>query len=140
MFAKIGNLIVASGGLGASLRPGRDPLNAPVVADTSFTPSPPPPDHFMNTIRKYQDYLENPPIDYSTDQSRKILDWATTQRSRVDAAVREMDNNMNDPNFDHARYDDLSDKSCFVGLLIDKAKSNIEGDESLNDEDSQYSA
>ena len=139
MFAKIGNLILASGGLGSS-GSGRDPLKAPVVADTSFTPSPPPPDHFMNTIRKYQDYLQNPPIDYSTDQSRKILDWATNQRSRVDAAVREMDKNMNDPNFDHARYDDLSDKSCFVGLLIDKAKSNIEGDDSLNDSGSQFRA
>jgi len=137
MFAAIGNLIVGSGGFGSSSS-GRDVLNAPVAADSSFSPAPAV-DHFSATVNKYRDYLENPPIDYTTEQSRKILDWASNQKTRLSAALVAMGTG-DEPDFDHDRFDDLSDKSCFVGLLIEKARSNIEGDESLNDEGSKFRA
>lgn len=82
-------------------------------------------------ITKHQDYLDNPPEGYSTEKARGIIDWATTQKERVDAKFAETVKDGADAD----RQDQLSDMKSALSRLIKKAKSVIEGDESLADKE-----
>lgn len=84
-----------------------------------------------DAIAKRQEYLNNPPADYSTEKARGILDWAATQKERVDGeyekAVKEK--------ADADRQDQLSDYRSGLDTLIKKAKAVLEGDASLADKE-----
>lgn len=82
-------------------------------------------------ISKRQDYLDNPPEDYSTEKARGIIDWAATQKERVDAEVAKMDADGENPKFDHDRYDKITAMQSDLRLLIKAAKDQIQNDKDM---------
>ena len=86
-------------------------------------------------ISQRRDYLNNPPADYSTEKTKGIIDWATTQKERVDAEVDKLEKLMDDPKFDHDRYDQLSDMQLELDLLTRAAKEQIQNDKDMAEAD-----
>ena len=81
-------------------------------------------------IAKRQEYLNNPPGDYSTEVAKGHLDWATRQKERVDAEYNKVEGALGEGH----RVDALGDLQDSLGRLITKAKSVLEGDASLESE------
>lgn len=79
-------------------------------------------------IDKRQEYLNNPPDNYSTEVAKGHLDWAARQKERVDAEYEKAKTGD-----DVERQGQLSDLRGSLGRLITKAKSVLEGDASLKD-------
>lgn len=126
MFAAIGNLIVSSGGLGGSVGGrDRDCLKSSISAPIAASPM----QSFMATVTRYQDYLNNPPMDYTTDRAAELGNWAKRQQDRLTAAILEAEKagDLGD------RYDDLCDARAACRQVARKADSCIEGDHSLRD-------
>lgn len=72
------------------------------------------------------EYLNNPPPDYTTQKARDIAAWAERQIKRLDGAIKGVDETSE-------RYEALSDARLSARLLVKKAASVLEGDESLAD-------
>ena len=94
--------------------------SAPVVAKAE--PLAAKPDILTSAIAKRQDYLDNPPADYSPEQAKTIAAWATGQLDRVGT----------EKSTDADRQDQLSDYKSSLKRLIAKAASVGEGDASLS--------
>lgn len=126
MFAAIGNLIVSSGGLGGSVGGrDRDCLKSSISAPVSASPM----QSFLTTVSRYQDYLNNPPADYSTDRAAELGSWAKRQQARLTAAIVEAEKTGASDD----RIDELCDARLACRLVAEKADSCIEGDHSLRD-------
>ena len=105
---------------------------APSVKPTD-TPSAKPTDTLDQVIERHQDYLDNPPADYTTEKARAIGEWGANQLKRLDKAILDLDQTRNDKSkeFDSDRDDQLRDWRGDVKRLVAKAKLVLEGDESL---------
>lgn len=75
-------------------------------------------------IDKRQEYLNNPPENYSAEVAKGHIDWAARQLERVDAEYEKAKGNQD-------RQDQLSDYRGALKRLMTKAKSVLEGDASL---------
>jgi len=75
-------------------------------------------------IAKRQEYLNNPPKDYSTEVARGHLDWAAKQLERIDAERAKVEATSD-------RSEQLGDYASSLKTLMKKAKSVLEGDASL---------
>ena len=107
----------------------KDQIVAPGVKAESVKPkaeAPKPKSLMAENIAKRQEYLDNPPADYSTEKAKGIIDWATTQAERVSTEYEKAKG-------DGDRQDQLSDMRAALKRLVTKAKAVIEGDESLKD-------
>ena len=92
-------------------------VGKPVVPSTTATAT------LADAIAKRQDYLDNPPADYTGEAAQKIADWATKQLVRVDAAYAKVKDSDN-----YDRTDELSDRRFDLRRLIESAKKSISDD------------
>lgn len=82
-------------------------------------------------ITKRQDYLNNPPVDYSAEKTKGIIDWATTQLERVDAEVAKLDKLVDDPGYDEARHDLVQTLQSELRALAKSAKAQVQNDKDM---------
>lgn len=75
-------------------------------------------------IQKRQDYLDNPPADYTTEKAKSILSWAKTALERADARKAELTGDA---------LETLADNIYALKRLVAKAESVLEGDASLSE-------
>lgn len=74
-------------------------------------------------IDKRQDFIANPPADYSAEKVRGIIDWATQQKERVDGEYDKIKGGT-----DYDRQDQLSDYRSALTRLIAAAKTSLQND------------
>jgi hypothetical protein len=89
----------------------------------------------VDAIAKRQDYLNNPPEDYSPEKVKGILDWAMTQQERVDSEVVKLEGMMDDPAFDQDRYDALDARQGELRQLAKVAKAMIQNEKDMAEAD-----
>ena len=97
--------------------------SAVVVKQEAPAQEAPKADMLTRAIAKRQEYLNNPPDDYSTEQAQAIADWTKAQLARVLAQKSD----------DADRQDQLSDYKYALLTLQKKAASVLEGDAYLKD-------
>lgn len=83
-----------------------------------------PKDALATAITLRQNYLDNPPADYSADTVRGIIKWAERQAERVAAAAKELDGSE-----DFKRVDEVNDRAIDLRVLIKSAKESLAQDE-----------
>ena len=81
-------------------------------------------DALATAITLRQNYLDNPPADYSADTVRGIIKWAERQAERVAAAAKELDGSE-----DFKRVDEVNDRAIDLRVLIKSAKESLARDE-----------
>jgi hypothetical protein len=81
-------------------------------------------DALATAITLRQNYLDNPPADYSADTVRGIIKWAERQAERVAAAAKELDGSE-----DFKRVDEVNDRAIDLRVLIKSAKESLAQDE-----------
>ena len=103
----------------------------PVVAKSEAAK----PNILETAISKRQDYLDNPPEDYSTEGVSAILEWAIAQQKRVMAELKKLDLDRDDPAFESDRYDEVDDLEYSLRSLMKDAKDQLQNDKDMAEAD-----
>lgn len=74
-------------------------------------------------IAKRQDYLDNPPVDYSDVVVQQSLEWAERQKARVEVEYSQAAKKSSDADIE--RQDQLSDMKAALGRLAAKARDQL---------------
>lgn len=83
-----------------------------------------PPVDAAGAIQKRQDYLDNPPADYTSEKAQSIMAWAKAGLSRAEARKAELSGEEREA---------MADNIAALKRLVAKAESVLEGDASLAD-------
>lgn len=88
-----------------------------------------------DAIAKRQEYLNNPPADYTTEKAQAIKAWAARQLTRVQDEIEKTEKNVRFGVGEVGEYDDrlteLYDRRLDLKLLDQKTDDVLEGDASL---------
>lgn len=88
-----------------------------------------------DAIAKRQEYLNNPPTDYTTEKAQAIKAWAARQLTRVQDEIEKTEKNVRFGVGEVGEYDDrlteLYDRRLDLKLLDQKTDDVLEGDASL---------
>jgi hypothetical protein len=102
---------------------------APVSSTASDT------DSLADAIDASMDYLNNPPDNYSITGLGDRLDWAEKQKKRVAADLAKIEAGIDSPEFDHDHYDEVSELSQDLRLLIQEIKAAIQNENDMVEAD-----
>lgn len=118
-------LKVANARLGALIKGSEDVAYGLQTKKYSLNPEPLPTEA---EIRARQEYLNNPPKDYTTAAAREHVKWALREKARADAEYDKIKRGSDDD-----AIDALSDVRAGLEGVIEKGKRVLEGDASLKE-------